>query len=411
MATPLERCVICGSGALEVVLSLGEMPPVNSFLSGPEQVAAERRHPLAIAFCASCTHVQLTHTLDPKELFNDYPYFSSMSETVVQWGAELARRYVRELSLKKDDLVVELASNDGSILEAFAPHCRILGVEPAKNIAGVANARGVPTRAEFFDGQLADRLSAETGPARLILARNVVAHVPRVVDFVAGAGRWLATDGILHVEVPYVREMVDKVEFDTIYHEHVSYFSVTALERLFRESGLVLWDLEEIALHGGSLVARGKRTASPTPRVRRYLEEEKARGFTAVDAYRAFAASTEALKARLPQLLWDMRRRGKTLAGYGAAAKGVVLTNYCGIGSDLLPFVADRSPYKQGRLMPGVYIPVVPPEQILQSRPDYLLVLAWNFFDEIARQQSAYRDLGGRFILPVPVPTVHPHEG
>lgn len=411
MATPLTRCLVCGSQELEEVLSLGEMPPVNSFLARPEEIASERRHPLAIAFCASCSHVQLTHTLDPAELFTDYLYFSSMSDTVVQWGVELARRYEGELSLGKDDLVVELASNDGCVLRPFMRRCRVLGVEPAKNVAEVANASGVPTRAEFFDGRLADELTGDLGPAKLILARNVVAHVPRVVDFIAGAGRWLAPEGILHVEVPYVGEMVAKVEFDTIYHEHVSYFSVTALERLFREAGIVLWDVEEIPLHGGSLVARGRRTAQPSARVLRYLEQERARGLTQVEVYRAFAAATESLKSRLPELLWDLRKRGKTLGGYGAAAKGVVLTNYCRIGRDLLPFVADRSPYKQGRLMPGVHIPVVSPDEILRSRPDYLLVLAWNFFEEIARQQAAYRAQGGRFILPVPVPAIHPEGG
>lgn len=408
MATPVTRCRICGSSKLEDVLSLGDMPPVNSFLSGPSDFAAEKKHPLAIVFCPSCTHTQLTHMLDPKDIFTDYIYFSSMSETVVRWGEQLARRYAEELRLGKDDLVAELASNDGCILKPFAAHCRILGVEPAKNIAQVANENGVPTRASFFNGAFADAIRQEVGPARLILARNVVAHVPEVVDFVAGAGRWLTDDGIFHIEVPYVRDMVEKVEFDTIYHEHLSYFSVTALERLFREAGLVLWDVEEIGLHGGSLIARGKRGATPTANVRRYLDQERARGLTDVAAYREFARATEALKTRIPELLEELKAQGKRLAGYGAAAKGVVLTNYCGIGPELLEWVADRSPHKQGKFMPGMRLPVVGPERIAEAPPDYLLVLAWNFFEEIARQQSRFAEGGGKFILPVPTPSVRP---
>lgn len=408
MATPLTRCRICDSSSLEDVLSLGDMPPVNSFLSGPQEIAAEKRHPLAIVFCTQCTHVQLTHMLDPKDIFTDYIYFSSMSETVVRWGEQLAKRYAEELSLGKDDLVAELASNDGCILKPFAAHCRILGVEPAKNIAEVANQNGIPTRASFFNGEFADAIRAEVGPARLIIARNVVAHVPEVVDFVAGAGRWLTDDGIFHIEVPYAREMVEKVEFDTIYHEHLSYFSVTALEQLFKKAGLVLWDVEEIGLHGGSLIARGKRNVAPTANVQRYLEAEKAQGLTRVDAWRTFAEATRSLKTKVPEFLRELQKQGKRVAGYGAAAKGVVLTNYCQIGPELLSWVADRSPYKQGKLMPGMHLPVVGPEKIAESPPDYLLVLAWNFFDEIARQQSRFAEGGGKFILPVPTPTVRP---
>lgn len=405
MATPITHCRVCGQTRLETVLSLGDMPPVNSFLAGPTDIANESKAPLAIAFCAACAHVQLTHQLDPKDVFTDYIYFSSMSETIVRWGEQLARRYASETSLQNSQLVAEVASNDGCILKPFRSCCRVLGVEPAKNIAQIANQQGVPTVAEFFNLKLGRQLREEHGPAELILARNVLAHVPDLVDFVAGVREWLSEDGIFHVEVPYLKPMVDHLEFDTIYHEHLSYFSVTALDRLFKEGGLVLWDVEEIPLHGGSLIARGKRRGSAKPALATYLQMEKALGYTAEPKLRQFADGTRKLQSALPAFLWDLKKQG-SVAAYGAAAKGVVLTNYCRIGPDLLSWVADRSPHKQGKLMPGMHLPVVGPERVFQDKPTHLLVLAWNFFDEIAKQLDAYRQSGGKFVVPVPSPRV-----
>ena len=406
MATPIPHCRVCGQGKLEPILSLGDMPPVNSFLKGPQDFARETKAPLAISFCATCSHVQLTHQLDPKDVFTDYIYFSSMSETIVRWGHQLAARYEKEINLEQKHLVAELASNDGCILKPFREHCRVLGVEPAKNIAEVANKDGVPTVAEFFDFEMSKHLRDKHGPAELIMARNVLAHVPDLVDFVKGVRHWLSDDGVFHVEAPYLKPMVDHLEFDTIYHEHLSYFSVTVLDRLFKEAGLVLWDVEEIPLHGGSLIARGKRTAPAKPAVAQYLAMEKAQGYTANGKLHAFAEGTRKLKTVLPEFLTDLKKKG-TLAAYGAAAKGVVLTNYCGIGTDLLSWVADRSPHKVGKLMPGTHLPVVSAERVLQERPAHLVVLAWNFFDEIVKQQDAYRQAGGKFVVPVPFPRVH----
>jgi hypothetical protein len=407
MSIPIPACRICGGRELLPVLSLGLMPPVNSFLKGEAEIAAEKKHPLAIAQCPACTHVQLTHMLDPKDVFEHYLYFSSMSETVVKWGQQLAARYAAELSLKNDELVAELASNDGCILKPFKAHCRIHGVEPARNIAEVANKEGVPTTAEFFDSRLAKKVRAEVGRARLILARNVVAHVPEVVDFVAGAAHWLTDDGIFHVEVPYLKPMVDGLEFDTIYHEHLSYFSVTSLDALFKKAGLVLWDVEEIPLHGGSLIARGKKGAAAKPSVAKWLAAEKESGLNTMPRLQRFAEGTERLKEELPKFLLGLKQQGKSLAAYGAAAKGVVLTNYCGLGKETFEFVADRSPYKQGRLMPGTHVPVVAPQVLIDRRPDYAVVLAWNFFDEIARQLAPYTSKGGKLITPVPAPKIH----
>lgn len=405
MATAIPNCRICGTPNLEPILSLGDMPPVNSFLNGPADFSKETKAPLAIAFCATCSHVQLTHQLDPKDVFSDYIYFSAMSETIVRWGQQLAARYASEISLQKTDLVAELASNDGIILKPFKNHCRVLGVEPATNIAEVANKEGVPTVNEFFNLAMGQKLRAEHGPAELIMARNVLAHVPDLVDFVKGVQHWLSDDGIFHVEAPYLKPMVDHLEFDTIYHEHLSYFSVTALERLFREAGLVLWDVEEIPLHGGSLIARGRRKGPAKPAVAQYLAMEKSQGYTDNKKLHVFAEGTRKLQTALPEFLHELKKQG-TLAAYGAAAKGVVLTNYCNIGTDLLPWVADKSPYKQGKLMPGMHMPVVGPEKVIEERPTHLLVLAWNFFDEIAKQQDAYRKAGGKFVLPVPSPVV-----
>jgi SAM-dependent methyltransferase len=405
MATPIPNCRICGQAKLEPILSLGDMPPVNSFLDGPQDFPKETKAPLAIAFCATCSHVQLTHQLDPKDVFTDYIYFSSMSETIVRWGEQLATRYASEISLEKGQLVAELASNDGCILKPFRSHCRVLGVEPAKNIAEVANKEGVPTVAEFFNFKMGQKLREEHGAAELIMARNVLAHVPDLVDFVKGVRHWLSDDGIFHVEAPYLKPMVDHLEFDTIYHEHLSYFSVTALDRLFKEAGMVLWDVEEIPLHGGSLIARGKRAGPARPAVASYLQMEKAQGYTAHDKLHAFAEGTRKLKTVLPEFLTDLKKQG-SLAAYGAAAKGVVLTNYCQIGPDLLPWVADRSPYKQGKLMPGMHMPVVGPERVLAEKPKHLLVLAWNFVDEIVKQLDGYKQAGGKFVVPVPFPKV-----
>ena len=344
--------------------------------------------------------------LDPKDVFEHYLYFSAMSETVVKWGVTLAERYRTEISLQKNDLVAELASNDGCILKPFRAHCRIQGVEPARNIAEVANKDGIPTTAEFFNSKLAKRMRDEVGPARLILARNVVAHVPEVVDFVAGAAHWLTDDGIFHIEVPYLKPMVDGLEFDTIYHEHLSYFSVTALDRLFTEAGMVLWDVEEIALHGGSLIARAKRSGAARPSVAKWLAAEKESGLNTMPKLKKFAEGTERLRDELPRFLKDLKSKGASMAAYGAAAKGVVLSNYCGLGADYFEFVADRSPHKQGRLMPGTHVPVVTPQTLLDRRPDYTAVLAWNFFDEIARQLPSYTAAGGKWITPVPAPRI-----
>jgi hypothetical protein len=406
VAIPISHCRVCQSGNLEPILSLGELPAVNSFLSGPEEIAQERRYPLAINLCASCGHVQLTHRLDPRDVFTEYIYFSSMSETVVRWGKELARNYIEKLSLSPPDLVAELASNDGCILKPFQTHSRVIGIEPARNIAAIANQAGIETIAQFFDSKLARELRVQYGPARLVIARNVLAHVPDLQDFLSGVAHWLTDDGVLHVEVPYLGEMVERVEFDTIYHEHLSYFSVRPLQLLFSTAGLVLTNVEEIPLHGGSLIVSGRKIGQPNAEVDRYLAREKEQGLSTPRRLEQFADATLGLKDAIPSFLRKLAGGGRRIAAYGAAAKGVVLTNYCGIGPELLDFVADRSPYKQKKLMPGTHLQVVPAERVFEEQPDFLLVLAWNFFSEIGRQLAAYQERGGQFVIPIPFPRV-----
>ncbi len=404
----IDACRLCGSNALELVLSLGSIPPVNSLLRTAEERAREQRFPLDVLRCASCSHLQLGLLLDPEGVFTDYVYFSGYADAVVSHGEALARRYADEGLLGPEVLVAELASNDGAVLRAFRPHARILGVDPARNIAKFANEQGVPTVADFFGRALVPSLEARAGRPRLVIARNVLAHVPDLVDFVGGVADWMAPDGVFHVEVPYVVPMLRTAAFDTIYHEHLSYFSVTDAATLFRRAGLELFDVEELALHGGSLVLRGGRPGAhaPTGRVDEMLRQEREAGLGTPAPYEAFAQAVAGVRATLPEFLRGLRAQGARVAAYGAAAKGVVLTNTCGVGADLIEFVADRSPHKQGCLMPGVHIPIVAPDRILSERPDYVLVLAWNFFDEIARALSAYTQAGGRFVLPLPSPHV-----
>jgi hypothetical protein len=405
---PITACRVCGSDRLERFLSLGAIPPVNSLLRSDRDRATERRFPLDVDRCEACSHVQLGLLLDPEDVFTDYLYFSGYADTVIKHGEALAAAYGRRGLLGPDHLVAELASNDGAILRAFKSHARILGIDPARNIARVANEQGIPTVADFFGRALVPSLRARAGRPKLVIARNVLAHVPDLVDFVAGVADWLEPDGVFHVEVPYIVPMLRALAFDTIYHEHLSYFSVSVVARLFERAGLELFDVEEIPLHAGSLALRGGLPGAHarTPGMQELLAREAREGLDGPEPYRRFAERVGAVRAELPAFLAGLRRGGARVAAYGAAAKGVVLMNTCGLGPDLVDFVVDRNPHKQGCLMPGVHIPVFAPDKVYEARPDYLLVLAWNFFDEIAVQLDRYRRAGGRFVLPLPAPHV-----
>jgi len=340
----------------------------------------------------------------PEDLFRDYAYFSSFAESALRSAEDLATRLARERGLGPGDLVVEAASNDGYLLQFYRGlGIGVLGIEPARNVAAVAlRERGVPTLVEFFGETVARRLRDEGRAAAVFHAHNVLAHVADLNGFVEGMRVLLREDGVAVVEVPYVRDMLDKGEFDTIYHEHLCYFSLTALHELFSRHRLVMADVEHLPLHGGSVrlfVTHGQTTPEE---VRRMLDAEQAWGVARDETYERFRDDVARVQRRLDAFLRGLRARGATIAAYGAAAKGVILLNSLGVGADVLEFVVDRSPHKQGRYLPGVRVPIRPPEALLAERPDYVLLLAWNLEAEVLAQQAEYRRGGGRFIVPIP---------
>lgn len=399
---------MCHGNQLTPFLPLGLMPSINVYPANDREAAKEKLFDLTVAFCENCSHAQLTQALDPKEIFSDYAYFSSTSETFVEHGRILSRELKERFGLTDQDLVAEIASNDGALLQSFQSlPTRVLGIEPAGNIARVANERGLPTIAEFFTEEVGKWLRSEHGPARIILGTNVLAHVLDLHDFVRGIRAFLAPDGVVAIEVPYLVNLIDGLEFDTIYHEHISYFRVEVLDRLFESEGLRLFDVERIPLHGGSLklfVGHPDGPHARNPRVDELIANERSRGLHTLAPYREFARRVEEVKGRTRSFLESLKREGKRVAGYGAAAKGNVFLNYCQIGPDFIEFVADRSPHKQGRLTPGMHIPIVHPEEILRRTPDVLIIFAWNFAEEIMRQQQEFKAHGGRFAFLLPEP-------
>lgn len=410
MAGPVLTCRACGSDRLELVLSLGEQPLANALVHAEDLGGPEGRHPLDLVVCPVCSTAQITVSVPPEQLFKEYLYFSSFARTVVDHNRELALRVVRERSLDANSLVVEVASNDGYLLQSYlGAGVPVLGIEPAENVAEVARERGIETIGAFFGLELAEKLRASDVQADVVHAHNVMAHVPAIDDFIGGMALLLAPDGVLIVETPYVRELVEKLEFDTIYHEHLFYYSVTSIEHLFARHGLTIVDVEPVPIHGGTLrvwAAREDAGHEPSEQTGALLAEEDAIGLPRVAYYRDFSARVNQLLARLSDLLVSIEAEGATIAAYGAAAKGAVMLNALGPAGRIPQWVADRNPAKQGLHMPGTHQPVSPPERILAEMPDYLLINTWNFLDEIMNQESEYRDRGGLFIVPVPEPRV-----
>jgi hypothetical protein len=403
-------CRACTGTGLVEILDLGMQPLANAFLRAESDFAAETRYPLNLHGCTACGLLQLVDVIDPEVLFRNYIYVTGTSETIAAHNRSYAGTVTALLGLRTGGLVVEAASNDGSLLACFQDlGVRVLGVEPAGNIAAMAVARGVPTENLFFDRAQGLRLREQHGPARAVIGNNVLAHVDDPGGFLAGAKSLLDAGGLAIVEVPYLGEMLERTEYDTIYHEHLCYFSITALLRLCEAAGLVVARIDHVPVHGGSLrVYAGRREdhAGHDAAVLQLAEAERGAGVTSMARWRRFAEAAGEQRAGLLALLERLRAGGKTVAGYGAPAKGNTLLNYCAIGPDILPFTVDRNPLKVGTWTPGTHIPVLGVDAVLERQPDYLLILAWNFAAEIMEQQTEYRRRGGSFILPIPSPRI-----
>ncbi len=408
--TRRRTCRACGGTALAPFLSLGPQPLANAFLRTPAEFAQEPFFPLDVYFCEGCSLVQLLDVVDPAVLFRNYLYVTGTSETMAAHNAAYARALVEQLGLGPQQLVVEVASNDGSLLKCFQAHgVRTLGIEPATNIAALATAAGVETVNEFFDSATARRARETHGAASVVIANNVLAHVDDSQDFLRGCKALLAADGLVVVEAPYLGELLDRLEYDTIYHEHLCYFSVSALMRLYESAGLSIVRIDRVPVHGGSLrvfAAPCERRPEHAGAVRALAAAEAAAGLTGLPRFEQFATAVERNRQAIRALFERLHTEGRSLAGYGAPAKGNTLLNYCGIDTRLLEYTVDRSPLKVGLYTPGTHLPVLPVATLPERRPDYVLILAWNFADEIVRQQHAYHTAGGRFVVPVPEPVV-----
>jgi len=404
-----DVCRSCGSMSLTTFLALGTTPLANALLCEEDLTRDEPRFPLDVAFCSECSLVQILETVPPDVMFSEYLYLSSFSTTMVEHARALAERTIATRHLGPKSLAMEVASNDGYLLQWYAKQgVPVIGIEPAQNVAAIARDKGIATECAFFGLATATGLAERGLQADVLHAHNVLAHVPQLNDFVAGIRRVLKIDGIGIIEVPYVADLIRRVEFDTIYHEHLSYFSLTALDTLFRRHQLTIADVKHVPIHGGSLQLELQHPGqvARSAAVLELLAEERAAGVDAFAFYADFSQRVETLRTELVPLLHQLKATGKSIGAYGASAKGSTLLNVCGIGRDLLEFTVDRSSMKQGRFMPGVHLPIVAPSRLESNPPDYLLLLTWNFVDEILEQQKAYRAAGGKFIIPLPQPKI-----
>ena len=403
-----SECRACGGPDLTRFLELGDQPLANAFLRDAAEFAAEQRFPLDVYYCGNCFLVQLVDVIEPAALFRDYLYLTGTSDTMAEHSARYAATVVELLGLGPDDRVVEVACNDGSLLKRFRDHgVRTLGVEPASNIAAQARAEGLDVLDVFFGEQAAGDIRRSHGTARAVIGNNVLAHVDDTRGFLAGARTLLAPGGLVITEVPYLGRFLDRLEYDTVYHEHLCYFSIGALAQLCEAAGLTIVRIDDVPVHGGSvrMYAAGS-VGGHAPAVLDRIEEERGRGMQKPACYAGFADRVARQRDALQQLLRNLRADGAQLAGYGAPAKGNTLLNFCGIDSEALPYVVDKSPMKIGLYTPGTHIPVMPVSTLLERQPDYVMILAWNLAPEIMQQQSEYADRGGRFIVPIPEPRV-----
>lgn len=405
-------CRFCGTQLARAFADLGRSPLANSFLTPERLLQAEPFYPLRALVCESCLLVQVEQFETAEAIFSDYLYFSSYSESWLRHCRDYALQAIATYGLDGSSKVVEVASNDGYLLQYFKERgVDVLGIEPAANVAKVAIAKGIPSEVAFFGVATARRLAEQGLAADLIVANNVLAHVPDLVDFVAGFPILLKPEGVATFEFPHLLRLIEQRQFDTIYHEHFSYFSLLVLNKVFASQGLRIVDVEQLSTHGGSLrlhICHASSTRRPTERVDAVLAEEIAAGLDRIETYEAFADAVIDVKCGLLKFLIGAREQGKTVVSYGAPAKGNTLLNYCGIGPELLAYTVDASPYKQGCFLPGVQIPIHAPERIFETRPDYVLILPWNLKDEIEAQMKGIRQWGGRFVLGLPNLTVLP---
>ena len=403
----MGSCRFCEAPLQHSLVDLGMSPLCESYVSAEKANQMEPFYPLHVYVCGNCFLAQLEQYVSPEEIFNEYAYFSSYSDSWLAHAKRYTDMIVPRLGLDHGSTVMELASNDGYLLQYFVDKgIRVIGVEPAANVAKVAEQKGVHTVVKFFGRQTAKELAASHGPVHLLIGNNVLAQVPDLNDFVAGMKTVLHAVGVVTMEFPHLMRLMSENQFDTIYHEHFSYFSFFAVEKIFARHGLTLFDVEELPTHGGSLriYARHAEDGSKpvSARIAAMKQAEHAAGFHKLDTYGNFAEQVKETKRKLLEFLIGVRRQGKSVAGYGAPGKGNTLLNYCGIRTDFVDYTVDRNPYKQGKLLPGTHIPILHPDKIEETRPDYLLILPWNFKDEIMAQMAGIREWGGKFVVPIP---------
>ena len=401
------KCRLCGESVSRTFVDLGMSPLCESFLAAEQLNQMEPFYPLHVFVCERCFLVQLGEYVTPDHIYTEYAYFSSYSDSWLRHAREYVEMITERLKLGAKSQVIEIASNDGYLLQYFVQKSiPVLGIDPAANVAPVAIKKGVPTMVRFFGESTAREVVAQGKQADLLLGNNVLAHVPALNDFVAGMKLVLKPTGVITMEFPHLQRLMEFNQFDTIYHEHFSYYSFLTAEKAFARHGLTLFDVEEIPTHGGSLRIYGRHVEDQTKpvsvRVTSLREREKEMGFDGLEIYAAFDGQVKETKRRLLDFLISARRDGKSVVGYGAPGKGNTLLNYCGIRTDFIDYTVDRNPYKHGKFLPGTHIPIYPPERIAQTKPDFVLILPWNLKDEIVKQLAGIREWGGRFVVPIP---------
>jgi hypothetical protein len=407
------QCRFCGEELRHTFVDLGMSPLCESYISASQLNSMEPFYPLHVYVCGSCFLVQLQEYVSPESIFTDYAYFSSYSDSWLAHAKTYTEQMVNRFGLNESSLVIEVASNDGYLLQYFVEKgIPSLGIEPAANVAGVAAGKGIPTLVKFFGQQTARELAAGQKHADLLLGNNVLAQVPDLNDFVSGLKILLKPRGAITMEFPHLMKLIDENQFDTIYHEHFSYFSFLTVEKIFAAHGLTVFDVEELPTHGGSLriyVSHADDSSrSLSSRALELRSREESAGFNRMERYTSFEEEVKETKRKLLEFLIQARRLGKRIAGYGAPGKGNTLLNYCGIREDFLDYTVDRSPHKQGKFLPGTHIPIYHPDRLSETRPDYILILPWNLKDEIMQQMSYIREWGGQFVVPIPRVTVYP---